>query len=170
MHRRAALALLSAAALAACAPAPVLQLGTDGKPLGRVYRIEPGQEAEIQYRVLDSVNKLRQTGGVPPLQLNAQLNAAAATHARDIAVQKRPWHFGSDGSSPVDRLRRTGYPGTLKGENISETYENEVETLAAWMAQTDTRAVIMDPGARDLGIAWFQEPNGKIWWVLNTAG
>ena len=58
----------------------------------------------------------------------------------------------------------------VRGENISETYENEVETLAAWMAQTDTRSVIMDPAARDLGIAWYQEPNGKIWWTLLTGG
>jgi uncharacterized protein YkwD len=163
-------ALLLLLALAACAPAAVLQLGTDGKPLGRVYRIEPGQEAAIQYRVLDSVNKLRQTGGVGPLQLNAQLTAAAATHSRDMAVQHRPWHFGSDGSSPLDRVRRTGYAPLMRGENISETYENEVETLSAWMAQTDTRSVIMDPLARDLGISWYQEPNGKIWWTLVTGG
>jgi uncharacterized protein YkwD len=120
--------------------------------------------------VLDSVNKLRQIGGTGPLQLNAQLNAAAATHSRDMSVQGRPWHFGSDASSPVDRVRRTGYTAGLRGENISETYENEVETLAAWMEQPDTRSVIMDPNARDLGIAWFQQPNGKIWWTLITGG
>jgi uncharacterized protein YkwD len=167
MLRAAVLVLL---ALAACAPVKTLQLGTDGKPLGRVYRIEPGQEAAIQYRMLDSVNKLRQTGGVGPLQLNPQLTAAAATHARDMAVQNRPWHFGSDGSSPLDRARRAGYGAVMRGENISETYENEVETLAAWMTQTDTRAVIMDPLARDLGVAWYQEANGKIWWTLLTGG
>ena len=67
-------------------------------------------------------------------------------------------------------MRRVGYAGQMKGENISETFENEVETLSAWMAQTDTRAVIMDPEARDLGFAWYQEPSGKIWWTLLTGG
>lgn len=169
MRRRLFLTLLVPLALAAC-ETPTLQLGTDGKPLGRVNRIDPADAGAIQYRVLDSVNRLRQIGKVGPLQLNAQLTAAAATHARDIAAQNRPWHFGSDGSSPLDRARRAGYGALVRGENISETYENEVETLAAWMAQTDTRAVIMDPAARDLGIAWFQEPNGKIWWTLLTGG
>lgn len=168
--RRALILSLAALTLAACAPQATLQLGTDGKPLGRVYRIDPKNAGQVQYRVLDSVNTLRKTGGMGPLQLNPQLTAAAATHARDMSVQNRPWHFGSDGSSPIDRVRRAGYAGTMKGENISETYENEVETLSAWMGQTDTRAVIMDPSARDLGIGWYQEPNGKIWWTLLTGG
>ncbi len=116
--------------------------------------------------MLDSVNALRARAAAPPLQLNAELTAAAATHARDMAVQNRPWHFGSDGSSPIDRARQAGYRGTVLGETISETYESELETLAAWMARPDTRAVILDPQARDLGLAFFQEMSGKIWWAL----
>ena len=58
--------------------------------------------------------------------------------------------------------------GRLVGELISETYETELETLSAWMAQPDTRAVIMDPRRREMGFAWFQEPNGKIWWTMVT--
>ena len=38
----------------------------------------------------------------------------------------------------------------MLGENISETYETELETLSAWMASPDTRAVILDPAAREL--------------------
>lgn len=170
MRRAFLLSLASFLVLAACEPQPQLHLGTDGKPLPKLYRIDPKDTASIQYRMLDSVNKLRATAGIAPLALNPLLNAAAATHSRDMAVQNRAWHFGSDGSSPLGRVQRVGYPGEMKGENISETFENEVETLSAWMAQTDTRAVIMDPAARDLGFAWHQEPSGKIWWTLLTAG
>ena len=92
-------------------------------------------------------------------------NAAAATHSRDMSNQNRPWHFGSDGSSPIDRVRRAGYNGELVGENISETYETELETLGAWMDQPDTRRVILDRSARNMGFSWYQESNGKIWWV-----
>jgi uncharacterized protein YkwD len=153
--------------LAACAPPPPL-IGADGEPLTRVYRIESGDTARIQFRMLDAINVLRQSQGATPLQLNAQLTAAAATHSRDMSVQNRPWHFGSDGSSPLDRVSRTGFPGTMLGENISETYESELETLGAWMEVEATRAVILDPRARNLGFSWFQEPNGKIWWTLVT--
>lgn len=171
MIRVASLLVSMALVLAACAPAPTTPtLGPDGKPLPRAYRINSGDQGRIEFRMLDSVNALRNAAGAPEVSLNSQLNAAAATHARDMSVQNRPWHFGSDGSSPIDRVRRVGYTGQLLGENISETYETELETLGAWMEVPATRDVIIDPAARDLGFAWFQEPNGKIWWTLVTGG
>ena len=155
-------------ALGACAPAPSNQstVGSDGRPLPKLYRIRNNDTAKLQFRMVDSVNALRSAQGAPPVQLNPQLNAAAATHSRDLSVQNRPWHFGSDGSSPIDRLARVDYQGSLVGENISETYETELETLAAWMEQPDTRRTILSPRARDMGFAWFQESNGKIWWTM----
>lgn len=156
-------------ALAACAPVPVT-VGPDGRAVQTIYRIKSNDTGKIQFRVLDSVNALRASAGQAPLQLNSQLNAAAATHSRDMSVQNRPWHFGSDGSSPLDRVARTGYQGKLIGENISETYENETATLSAWMDLPDTRDVILSPEARNLGLSWHQESNGKIWWTLITGG
>lgn len=154
-------------ALSACAPAPTpARLGPDGKPLPRLYRISSGDEARIQYGVLDSVNALRNAAGKRSLALEPRLNAAAATHARDMAVQNRPWHFGSDGSSPIDRVRRVGYTGHFVGELISETYETETETLAAWAEDPITRKVLMSEDADQMGFAWFQENNGKIWWTM----
>lgn len=152
--------------LAACAtPAPV-QLGPDGKPLPTVHRISAFEQDKITYRMVDSINELRRAAGAPPVTLNAQLTAAAATHSRDMHVQNRAWHFGSDGSSPLDRVARAGYPGLMLGENISETFETELETLAAWMGQKDTRDVVLDRRATEIGFAWYQESNGKIWWTM----
>lgn len=170
MNRRLALTLGAMAVLAACAPASNLPVGDDGQPLPQVYKIRPGQENEIAFRLLDSVNALRRAQGAGQLAFNAPLNAAAATHSRDMSVQNRPWHFGSDGSSPLLRVQRAGYGGRLMGELISETFETELVTLAAWMREPDTRAVLLDPAARELGFAWFQEPGGKIWWTLLTGG
>ncbi|EPX77700.1 divisome-associated lipoprotein DalA [Litoreibacter arenae] len=154
-------------ALSACTPvAPTI--GPDGKPLPRVYRISNSDTAKIQFRVLDSVNALRVAAGKNPLELDSKLTAAAATHARDMSVQNRPWHFGSDGSSPLDRVARAGYDGQMIGENISESYENESETVAAWMETPSTREVIMSSRANKMGFSWYQEPNGKIWWTMVT--
>ncbi len=158
--------LLSLAiAIAACAPVPAT-IGPDGRALPRPYKISRADTGKIQFRMLDSVNALRQSAGISSVQLNSQLNAAAATHSRDMSVQSRPWHFGSDGSSPVDRIQRVGYSGHLVGETISETYETELETLGAWMDQPDTRRIIMAPDARNMGFSWHQESSGKIWWTL----
>ncbi len=167
MMRRVLLLLAMAVSVAACAPtSDTSTQGSDGRPLPKLYKIRNGDTAKLQFRMLDSVNALRSAQGAQPVELNPQLNAAAATHSRDMSLQNRPWHFGSDGSSPIDRLARVGYTGTLVGENISESYETELETLAAWMEQPDTRRTILSRDARHLGFAWFQEPNGKIWWTM----
>ena len=159
MFRSISLLLLAFVTLAACAPPPPA-LGPDGQPLPNVYRIRPGDTAQIQFRMHDSVNSLRQAAGAQPVQLNSQLNAAAATHSKDMSRQNRPWHFGSDGSSPIDRVQRVGYRGELVGETISETYETETETLAAWMDDPATRNGILDETARNMGFAWEQVLNG----------
>lgn len=168
MYRRSFLFGSVALGLAACTE-PLPPTGSDGLPLPQVYRIDPQQAGTIQFRMLDGLNALRQAAGARSVNLNPQLNAAAATHARDMSVQNRPWHFGSDGSSPLDRLRRVGYTGHLTGEAISETYETELETLAAWMQEPNTRSVLLDPSANEMGFSWFQEQSGKIWWMLVLA-
>lgn len=170
MERRSALLLGAAAALAACAPKPPpAPLGSDGRPLPKVYHISPGDESAISYRMLDAVNALRQSKGAPEVAFNAELIAACAAHSRDMAVQNRPWHFGSDGSSPVVRAQRVGFTGKLLGELISETYQTELVTLSDWMAQSDTRSMLLDPRATQVGFSWFQEPSGKLWWTMLLA-
>lgn len=154
-------------ALAACSgPLAEVALDPDGQPLPLLYRIDPADTSHIQVRTRDRVNAFRQAAGAPPLKLNTELAAAAAAQSRDMAMQGRLGHVGSDGSSPIDRARTAGYRGTVLGENISETYESGSETIADWMTRADTRGVITDPNGRDLGVAFFQEDSGKIWWTL----
>ncbi|WP_309568130.1 CAP domain-containing protein [Psychromarinibacter sediminicola] len=149
--------------LAGCgAPAP------DGS--GGVFRLSNSNQGPVQLRMLDSVNALRRAKGLPAVQLDSALNAAALTHSNDMARQNRPWHFGSNGSSPVERVARAGYQKRMLGENISETYETDTETLAAWMKQAATREVILHPDAEDLGFAYHQESTGKVWYTLVMGG
>lgn len=128
-------------------------------------RLSAGETDAIRLRHLDAANAVRTQAGAPPLQLSAELNAAADTHARDMSVQKRAWHFGSDLTSPRERAFRAGYQGEIVGENISEGADNDLTVLKSWLDFADTRDVILDPAARGLGLGWFQETGGKIWWV-----
>jgi len=144
------------------------RLGPDGKPLPQVYKIGNKDLGRIQLGMLDAVNAIRRSRGLMTLQLDAGLNAAAITHARDMSVQNRPWHFGSDGSSPIQRAQRAGYAGRVLGELISETYETEIETLAAWMEKPETREIVLNPEATEMGLGLYQEANGKIWWAMET--
>lgn len=161
-------AFAALAMLSACAEPAAQRMGPDGRPVPAVYRITGSDVAQIQVRMRDSINTVRGQQGLSPVELNAQLTSAAATHARDMSVQSRPWHFGSDGSSPIDRVQRVGYQGQFLGELISETFETELETLTAWLGQRETRSVLMEPRMREIGFAWHQESNGKLWWTLTT--
>ncbi len=128
-------------------------------------RISAAETDAIRLRHLDAVNAVRTQSGASPLQLSAELNAAADTHARDMSVQRRAWHFGSDLTSPRERAFRAGYRGEIVGENISEGADNDLTVLKSWLDFADTRDVILAPTAGGLGLGWFQDPGGKIWWV-----
>lgn len=162
MTRILASLVLSIFVFAACTPVGTGRPG-DGQ---QIFHINKVGESKIQFRTLDAVNALREARGLSEVELSPQLIAAAQTHAFDISRQNRPWHFGSDGSSPIDRVERAGYAGTLLGENLSETYEDDITTLNAWMADSNTRSTLLDPDARTLGLSWHQETSGKIWWVM----
>ncbi len=169
MFRSLALLLVSVLALSACestAPVRQVQLGADGRPLPVVVRITPEDAPRVRQRMQDGINTMRAQNGLGPLRPNAALASAAATHAQDMSFQSRPWHWGSDGSSPMQRAERAGYSGTFIGELISETFETEVETVNAWMVEPETRPVILDRRANEIGVAWHQDPNGKLWWVV----
>ena len=171
MQKRTFLLGLAGLGLAACTGGtPVASIGPDGLPLPTVYRISADQVDAIQFRMEESINALRQARGLVPVALDSNLIASAATHSRDMSVQNRPWLFGADGSSPLERAQRAGFGGRLVGELISETYETELQTLAAWMEKPDGRSIILDPSAQRIGFAWYQEPAGKIWWTLSVGG
>ncbi|WP_116132893.1 CAP domain-containing protein [Tropicimonas sp. IMCC34043] len=157
--------------LIAILSALTLTLAACGSPGGGGsgnYRISRGDAARIPGRVLEQANGSRTAAGLQPMTLSSELSAAAMAHSRDMSYQNRPWHWGSDGSSPIQRVARAGYSGKFMGENVSESFEDEITTLNAWMNESDTRSVIMDPEATEMGFGWHQDANSKIWWTLVT--
>ena len=132
----------------------------------KIHRISADAARRIPHRVLDAVNAIRIEKNLPAVSLSRGLTAAAKTHARDMSVQNRPWHFGSDGSSPISRAAKAGYKGRVLGENISESFESDLDTLAAWMRNPQARKLILKADAARIGIGWHQEREGKIWWTL----
>jgi len=156
-------------ALAACDP---LGSGNVADGPGVVSSEELADTSVVQFRHVDAINAVRNSRGLRSLQFSQALNSAALTHARDMALQQRAWHFGSDRSNPLSRAKRAGYGGQIIGENISESFDGDIQTLQNWLAQTDAASVILDPRASSIGFGWFQEPTGKIWWVqlIGTTG
>ena len=160
------------AILAACTTTeetpPVEVPAPNGEQQLTLFRIGDSESQRIPVRLLNTINELRGKHELGVLRLSSKLSAAARTHSRDMAIQNRPWHFGSDGSSVLDRARTAGYEGQVLGENIAETFENDLQTLAAWLDQDNTRATLLDPEAGLVGVGWHQQENGKIWWTVVT--
>ena len=132
--------------------------------------ISPQEARLIPGRHLVAVNEARRALGLADVTLDARLEAAADVHARDMSRQRRVWHFGSDGSSPLDRVLRQDFDGALIGENVAETFENDVEVTEAWLRQANSRSMILDPDARSIGIGWKQDFDGRFWWVQLVGG
>lgn len=132
-----------------------------------VHQITAGEANAIRLNQLDLVNAVRAQAGVPPLTLSAELTAAALTHARDIAVQRRAWNFGSDRSAPQTRAERAGFSGLITGEDVAETFMSNIEIFQAWAADSRSRQAMIDARATHMGLGWFQEANGKLWWVMD---
>ena len=123
------------------------------------------QTSALKSRHLEMVNALRLENGRSQLKYSASLSAASKTHAFDIARQQRAWNYGSDASSAIDRARMAGFEGLVLGENVSETYEGEYDVLNVWFKSKIGREIILNPKATDLGLSWYQDSTGKVWWV-----
>lgn len=168
MNKLFVLAVCGMMSISGCTSSSDPVMGADGRPLPTVYKIPKSDYAKIPVRVQEGLNTLRQARGVGPLQINQELFMAASAHSFDMSKQNRPWHFGSDGSSPVLRAQRAGYRGGFVGEVVSESFETEMEVLADWSSNPDTRAILLDPAANEMGFSWWQDANGKLWWTLLT--
>ena len=132
---------------------------------GQSGQISPGDADGIRLRHVEAVNAARLQEGLAPVQLSGELNAAAETHARDMSIQGRAWHFGSDLTSPRERAFRAGYRGEISGENISEGTDTDLAVLQSWLGFADTRRVVLSPDARGLGLGWYKDSTGRTWWV-----
>lgn len=130
-----------------------------------VHRITAREAHSLRLNHMDLVNTVRAERGLQPVTLSAELTAAAATHARDMAVQLRAWNFGSDRSSPQTRAQRAGFSGLITGENVAETFSGSLAILQVWLADSRARAAMLHPDATHIGLGWYQEANGKLWWV-----
>ena len=123
------------------------------------------EAAALKSRHLEMVNALRIENGRASLKYSSSLSAASKTHALDIARQQRAWNYGSDASSALERAKIAGFKGLVLGENVSETYEGEYDVLNVWFKSKIGREIILDSKATHLGLNWYQDSTGKVWWV-----
>ncbi len=116
----------------------------------------------------DLINAYRKQHGLKPLKLNAELSNAAKNHSRDLAKWDRISHFGSDGSNPWDRVKRTGYNPKVAAENVGTGQATIEEVMKGWKESPGHNKNLLLADAEHMGIALVQESKTefKTFWTL----
>lgn len=116
----------------------------------------------------DLINQYRKDNGLKPLKLNAELTAAAKAHSRDLAKWDRISHYGSDGSNPWDRVKRSGYKARLAAENVGTGQVTFDEVLKGWKNSAGHNKNLLLSDAEHMGLALVHEPKTefKSFWTL----
>ncbi len=116
----------------------------------------------------DAINAYRKTKGLKPLKLDAELTVAARAHAQDLAKWDRISHYGSDGSNPWDRVKRSGYNAKLAAENVGTGQASFAEVLKGWQDSPGHNKNLLQAEAQHMGIALVQDPKTefKTFWTL----
>lgn len=167
---------VSPAAFSPREAAPQLARVEDKAPSGSFEQAPKGALSGRDYsttaldldKARELVNQYRRSKGLKPLTLNAALTAAAKDHARDLARWDRISHFGSDGSNPWDRVKRTGYNPRLTGENVGTGHASFEEVLKGWKDSPGHNKNLLMRDAQNMGIALVQDPKTefKSFWTL----
>ncbi|MEZ5926378.1 MAG: CAP domain-containing protein [Hyphomicrobiaceae bacterium] len=117
---------------------------------------------------LTLINDYRGENGLKPLKLDPLLVAAAKTHSRDLAKHDRISHYGSNGSSPWDRVAAAGYKARLAAENVGTGQVTLAEVLKGWKASEAHNKNLLLADAEHMGIALVQDTKTefKTFWTL----
>lgn len=135
-----------------------------------------GHSADVASRVLALVNQVRAQprrcgnqafGAAGPLAHDRRLAQAAQVHAESMARHGYLEHRGRDGSTPADRVGRTGYPWRSVGENIASGQTSAEQVVRGWLASPEHCANIMEPRYKEMGLAFAvnKASEGGIYWA-----
>ncbi|ABU56301.1 CAP domain-containing protein [Roseiflexus castenholzii] len=120
--------------------------------------------SSLAQQVVDLTNQYRAAAGCAPLTVSQQLTAAAAAHSQDMATTNFFSHTGSDGSSPWDRIRRTGYTYSSAAENIAAGYRTAEQVVQAWYNSAGHRQNMLNCNLREIGVAYADGGSyGRYW-------
>src|SRR5688572_31583304 len=134
----------------------------------------------LELQTLNLINLDRLSRGIHPLTWDPHLAEVARGHARDMMETKKISHTGSDGSAPLERMRRSGVRVTWGGENIwtywgKVPHEGPPTMHGAMMDEPHEPGLwnhianILLPTYRRVGVGIVVAPNGVQYLAENFA-
>lgn len=117
-----------------------------GLILGFASSITPQQ-------VIEMTNMQRSRAGLPELQHNPVLSAAAQSKAQHMMTHQYWAHVSPDGTEPWFFIKEAGYSYRVAGENLARDFDETPRMISAWMSSPTHRANIMNSRYSEIGIA-----------------
>jgi uncharacterized protein YkwD len=143
----------------------VYPLQKPGVALGRAPQRADG------YQVMTLVNQVRASYGLPALQANSALMAAAQGHSEYQASIGSITHSGAGGSSPDSRAAAAGYGGGGKiyiSENIyGGNNATPSQAVGWWQSDPPHLQTMINPNATDAG-AGVAEGGKTVYYTLDV--
>jgi len=99
--------------------------------------------------------------GLSPLTWSDILTDVARKHSVDLVTSNTFSHTGSDGSSPEERVDKSGVAPSFLGENISGGRRDPKVAMQDWLASAGHRANILHVDAIYLGVGIAYAENSK---------
>jgi uncharacterized protein YkwD len=121
-------------------------------------------------QVVDLTNQHRAEAGLPPLAVDARLNAAAQGMSNDMAAHNTILpgpgpHLGSDGSDPGQRISAAGYTWRAWAENIASGYPDAASVVNGWWNSSDHRHNMLSTDVTQIGVALAYSATGVAYWT-----
>jgi uncharacterized protein YkwD len=123
--------------------------------------------SEQAARLIDLINGERARAGLPPLQAQPQLMAAAQRYAGIMASTSCFGHDCGPDGGPGSQVRNAGYEFTDFGQNVAAGQRSPEEVLADWMRSPYHRANMLNPAYRDIGVGVATGRRLTTYWVLD---
>jgi LysM repeat protein len=106
--------------------------------------------------ILNLVNSLRASFGLPGYTYNATLAAAAQNHANWMAQTAIYSHTGAGGSSPQSRANAVGYPGFVTENIVGGTGLTPQQGIAWWRNSALHFNTMISPRYTEAGVGFAQ--------------
>jgi uncharacterized protein YkwD len=128
--------------------------------------------------LLSLLNQHRAAAGAAPLTLSSTLSTASRSHSCDMFTHQNMSHYGSDGSSPFQRIAATGITYSTAGENIGMAngygLDGGINAIDnGMMAEPATYGThhwnIVNPAYKQIGLGVVYQ-NGQVWLTEDFVG
>lgn len=148
-----------AARLNAASKASATPEATESRACAYQYAaVRRASAAELRSAVVCLINRFRSRGGLPWLQEQGRLDAAAQNHDDQMVAERFFGHGGIPASSPALRISAAGFQWGAYGEAISTGLSTPGRAVAAWLRSAVHCEILLSPAYKYIGVGVESQP------------